>query len=225
MIGHSAKTCRHSKAFTKAEAISKKTEKVMETKKTGNKVPNKPTGQSGNGNWKQKETPITILEKVIQTGNEPSSSGLTLKEKQTIPIDVESLSPNPQNTSLTQRRISKEHLSAILEKSSKKLNPVESWKNGDVDHVTVQEENSKQHAVSKQHVVSIQTENRNSPLKLSDSFDVLAELTGNDEPINDLGANNENKNEEDDEVAEIELENLEKKKSCNRNTSRASSLR
>ncbi|CAI9099147.1 OLC1v1035924C1 [Oldenlandia corymbosa var. corymbosa] len=184
-IGHSIKACRHSKDFTKADAIPKSNPKPNEaqnqetiSKKSEIKASAKPFGHLLVGSWKQKEDATKNSEKITQIGNDPSSSGLTLKEKQTLQIDVEALSPKFHNPSSTNRKISKEHLSEILEKSSEKQHPMESWGTEEVVQVETQEEIPKQN-----------------------------EMIGNDDSIHDLEVEKDNRNDEDDDDEGLLSEN------------------
>ncbi|CAI9117705.1 OLC1v1019160C1 [Oldenlandia corymbosa var. corymbosa] len=56
----------------------------------------------------------------------------------------------------------------------------------------------------------MQPEVHSSSLKLSDRFDVLADLPGNEEPQNDLDEDNGNKNVDDDVEDEVFSEQLDK---------------
>ncbi|CAI9094992.1 OLC1v1030841C1 [Oldenlandia corymbosa var. corymbosa] len=159
-IGHSATSCRHRKDF-----VSKEAKTQSNPKKTATKVAIQPA-KAKTESWKQKETSVIAPEKPLN----------------------QQLSHHLRIISSAQRKISKEHLNVILEKSSEKLHPIESWETEGVAQIGNQENPktelavTKHLAVIKQHAVSTRIEEHTSPLKLSDRFDVLAELIVNDKP-------------------------------------------
>ncbi|CAI9106041.1 OLC1v1005096C1 [Oldenlandia corymbosa var. corymbosa] len=127
--------------------------------------------------------------KTVDSHKEASTSGLTEKEKIQIPIDVDHLSPPTQQGN---RLLSKEKLSAILEKSSKEENLGKTWDDeGKMDDF---EKTETQLIVYKEPLATI------PPINLSAMFDILANLRVEQVGVSEAGFVNQ-ENEFLDEIA------------------------
>ncbi|CAI9095029.1 OLC1v1030881C1 [Oldenlandia corymbosa var. corymbosa] len=118
--------------------------------------------------WKQKPVQNQNQEE-IEKEKGASTSGLTEKEKEHIPMDIPStVSPQQQNSS-AKRRFTKEQLNIVLEKNKMEENLADPWE----EEVLINKENREQELVLYQ--------DPEKTIKLSDRFQVLSELLEDDE--------------------------------------------
>ncbi|CAI9106467.1 OLC1v1005628C1 [Oldenlandia corymbosa var. corymbosa] len=192
-IGHSSQNCRHGKP--KDESAKEKERKVMmplkpmtrvilvsqpETKANSVSQPtmgkakfqpvtkqskqaegNKEVTETSNPN----HTKESVIQQEIKQNKEESSSGLSELEKTNIPTDIRDSSPIESGD---KRQLTKEKLSAILEKSLEEENLQDTWE--EVDVVSTHGNENRQLTVYKKPPFSVY------PLNLSSRFDLLTDM-------------------------------------------------
>ncbi|CAI9090072.1 OLC1v1024762C1 [Oldenlandia corymbosa var. corymbosa] len=193
-IGHSSQNCRHGKP--KEESAKEKERKVMMPSKPVTRVNlvsqpetkansvSQPTmgkakfqpvtkqSKQAEGNKEltetsnPKHTKESVIEQEIKQNKDASSSGLSELEKKNIPTDIGDSSPME---SRDKRQLTKEKLSAILEKSSEEENLQDTWEEDDV--VSTYGNENRQLIVYKKSPFSV------SPFNLSSRFDLLTDVS------------------------------------------------
>ncbi|CAI9105217.1 OLC1v1004090C1 [Oldenlandia corymbosa var. corymbosa] len=164
-IGHSSHNFRHGKA---KEAPVKEKERPVIGKEKENSVSqpaNKTKPPSTNPTWKTKKAAESVTGQETNQHKDESSSGLTAAEKMNIPTYIGDSSPMG---SQDKRFLSKEKLSAILEKSLQEENLKNTWEEDDM--ATNHETKDRQLIEYKKHSILI------PPSNLSSRFDILAKL-------------------------------------------------